>query len=105
MKKYRYLPGIYACIVVAFILILGVSLIPRTAPEDHGSESGAKQNGAERLTFLVGGTDRASGLTDVLMLVTLRTDTGSACVLQIPRDTYAAYTEIGRASCRERVFV
>ena len=46
----------------------------------------------EQITVLVAGCDRVSGLTDVLMLVSAKTD-GGISVLQIPRDTYAAYTE------------
>ena len=42
---------------------------------------------------LVGGYDRVSGLADVLMLISLDRDTGEAVALQIPRDTYAAYTD------------
>ncbi len=42
---------------------------------------------------LVVGTDRSSGLADTVMLVSLNRDSGEAWVLQIPRDTYAAYTE------------
>ena len=45
----------------------------------------------EKLNFLIGGTDRTSGLTDVLMLVSVDTGTGSVTVMQIPRDTYAKY--------------
>ena len=47
---------------------------------------------AEPFTVLVAGCDRVSGLTDVLMLVSAKAD-GGISVLQIPRDTYAAYTE------------
>lgn len=44
-------------------------------------------------TVLVAGCDRVSGLTDVMMLVSADTDSGGVSVLQIPRDTYAAYTD------------
>ena len=42
---------------------------------------------------LVAGTDRVSGLSDVLMLVSLNLDTDEAWILQLPRDTYAIYHE------------
>ena len=48
-----------------------------------------------RQTYLVLGQDRASGLTDVMMLVSVDTKEKTAAVLQIPRDTYARYTEKG----------
>ena len=41
---------------------------------------------------LVAGVDRTSGLSDVLMLVSLDRERNEAWILQIPRDTYAAYT-------------
>lgn len=51
-----------------------------------GAESG-------RLNVLVVGKDKAAGLTDVMMLASLDTEKGSLQLLQIPRDTYAAYTD------------
>ena len=45
------------------------------------------------LRILVAGTDRASGLADVLMLVSVDRDTGEVCILQLPRDTYGQYTD------------
>ena len=42
---------------------------------------------------LIAGSDRASGLYDVLMLASWNRDTGEVWVLQLPRDTYAAYAE------------
>lgn len=44
---------------------------------------------------LVAGSDATSGLCDVMMLVSLERETGKVCVLQLPRDTYAAYTDGG----------
>ena len=46
-------------------------------------------------TYLFLGKDRASGLTDVMMLVGVDTAKKKAAVLQIPRDTYAVYAENG----------
>ena len=48
----------------------------------------------DRVTrFLLLGCDRASGLTDSILLVTVNETEKKASVLQIPRDTYAEYTE------------
>ena len=49
------------------------------------------QNG--RIQVLVMGKDRAAGLTDVLMVASLDTKQNTLHLLQIPRDTYAAYTD------------
>ena len=43
--------------------------------------------------FLVMGRDRAAGLCDSMFVVTLNETRRSASVLQIPRDTYANYTD------------
>lgn len=91
MKKYRLLPVI--TITLILLTLLSVSALPLTVTTDGDRSTPTLKNEGQRITLLIGGTDRASGLTDVLMLLTVRTDTGRACVLQIPRDTYAAYTE------------
>ena len=91
MKKYRLLPIISAILIC--LTLFSVSALPLAVSTDQDISTPAAKNEGERITLLIGGTDRASGLTDVLMLVTVQTDTGNACVLQIPRDTYAAYTE------------
>ncbi len=43
--------------------------------------------------ILILGTDEASGLSDVIILATVDTQTGEACLAQIPRDTYFRYTD------------
>ena len=48
---------------------------------------------AKPYTILVLGRDSAAGLSDALMLVRLESINKRATVLQIPRDTYAEYTE------------
>lgn len=53
----------------------------------------ATLGGGEPFTVLLGGTDRAGGLCDVLMLLTLSADRECAYVIQLPRDTYALYAE------------
>lgn len=48
----------------------------------------------ERITrFLVMGCDRAAKLTDSIFVVTLNETQARASILQIPRDTYANYTD------------
>jgi LCP family protein required for cell wall assembly len=43
--------------------------------------------------ILVMGRDSAAGLTDVMMLLSLNADEHSVSLLQLPRDTYAGYTD------------
>lgn len=45
-----------------------------------------------RINILVIGRDQIAGLTDVMMLLSLNPTDHSVGLLQIPRDTYAAYT-------------
>ena len=93
MKKYRLIHTIIPLtVILLFITLISVRVAPVSVSTDRETAPIVK-NEPERITLLVGGTDRASGLTDALMLVTVRTDTESICVLQLPRDTYAAYTE------------
>ena len=48
----------------------------------------------ERVTrILLLGCDRASGLSDSILLVSINEDDKCVSILQIPRDTYAEYTE------------
>ena len=44
----------------------------------------------DRMNILVTGSDRTSGLTDVIMLVSINRRDKTVAVMQIPRDTYAA---------------
>ena len=43
------------------------------------------------LCVLIVGKDKASGLADVIMLASFNKSANKACILQIPRDTYADY--------------
>ena len=45
----------------------------------------------ERILIL--GKDRAAGLTDSIFIVAIRTRSGQMNILQLPRDTYAEYTD------------
>ncbi len=53
----------------------------------------AVAQGSGRLNILLVGKDRVAGLTDVMILASFDKDAGSLQLLQIPRDTYAAYTD------------
>lgn len=64
----------------------------KSTPEEKTVK--AKETSADTVTrFLVLGRDRAVGLTDSILLVSVREETGSVSILQIPRDTYAEYTD------------
>lgn len=64
----------------------------REAFAENDTETG--RMGADHvIRFLVMGVDRAAGLCDSMFLVTLNEQEKNARILQIPRDTYANYTE------------
>lgn len=63
----------------------------KDAPEDGIPAVSTRREGV--LNFLIAGKDRASGLLDVIVLAQLDTKQNTASIVQIPRDTYAEYTE------------
>jgi LCP family protein required for cell wall assembly len=99
-------------ILAAFVLLRPVSVDPSEPPDieeavrkeerdTEAAESDKAENGLPAvstrregvLNFLIAGKDRASGLLDVIVLAQLDTKRGTASIVQIPRDTYAEYTE------------
>lgn len=97
-----------ACFLLVFIISIGVFLAIRfalsidasgaenTSKSDDSSlaDVGGKSDGkSKRVNFLLLGKDNTSGLCDVIMLISYNTEESSVGVVQIPRDTYARYTE------------
>ena len=79
------------CLAAALALILSVLCASCGRPEDEIDSEKTKQEAQEPLRVLVAGRDRASGLCDVLMLVSAEPQEGSVQILQLPRDTFAVY--------------
>ena len=79
------------CIVVLSFSALRSNLAMENVKADEAIDSGGRPYG--RANFLLLGEDRASGLTDVMMLVSFDIDGGQISVVQIPRDTYARYPD------------
>ena len=86
--------AVTAAISAAFIIVFLLAVLSMRGRETEAVDESATDTVkvAERLNFLLLGCDRTSGLTDVMMLVSVDTDGGSMDILQIPRDTYARYT-------------
>lgn len=81
-----------ALLLTAFALSAAFTLTENAdIPADDGSIGVSVSD--DRFNILVTGSDRTSGLTDVIMLLSLDRKNRRATVLQIPRDTYAAYTD------------
>ncbi len=79
-----------------FLLLIPVIALVLALSACAGSVSALERtkSGDERVVhILFMGRDRAAGLCDSIMLITVREAVGAVSVLQIPRDTYAEYTE------------
>jgi len=81
-------------LTVALLISLTVIFLPKKEVAAKATPEPIVWEG-ERDAFriLVAGSDATSGLCDVLMLVSIDRTTNEVFVLQIPRDTYANYTE------------
>lgn len=62
-------------------------------PGPEGLTPSAAAEGDADLHLLLLGCDRAASLTDSIQLVSVTPASGEVRILQLPRDTYAAYTE------------
>ena len=82
-------------LIIAIALCIAVGVTFAICIASNGSlpsrEVGLFSSDDERCCLLVTGKDRVSGLTDVIMLVSLDSASSQLSVMQIPRDTYAEY--------------
>ncbi len=86
--------GIFSLIFITAFLMGNAKREQGTAPTPEEKIAVVKEQKEKKpLRILVAGCDRSSGLTDVLMLVNFDREKHTCTVLQLPRDTYAAYTE------------
>ena len=90
-KQNIYIYFFVVLAALAFTILL-ISAIDVT--EDNPDEVIDTGNIKERpYTILILGKDKVSGLTDVMMLASFDTENNRICAMQIPRDTYAEYSE------------
>ena len=88
MRTYIRLCGL----VVAALLCATALFVNAQEPTDTTPTAGVF--GKERITrILLLGCDRTSGLADSILVVSINESNREASVLQIPRDTYAEYTD------------
>ena len=98
ISKIKNNKKIYLTVLAAIMVITGavISIAIMNEPKTPMAGIGdiAKGNvSLGRVNILAAGRDRTSGLYDSLMLIGFDRDTQKVCVLQIPRDTYAEYTD------------
>ena len=100
-KKRNIIMLSLTAIALMFSMLVGastVSLVKKENGIDDAYKSKdfevmSEQTADDHFRLLVAGRDRASGLYDVIMLISLNRASETVCVLQIPRDTYLEYTE------------
>ena len=109
MQEKRCFQAFFTLLTLILLLTSSVLVAWMQAPDASGSMDSAALPSADTLSdeapyvataqktgvqnFLLCGKDRASGLYDVIILAQLDANTNTASLVQIPRDTYAAYTE------------
>lgn len=94
MKKNSIITVI-TVVFITLVMIVACVTIPLTSrggEEESVSEDSPVSLSADRTNILVGGCDRTSGLTDVIIILSIDEKSGAASLMQIPRDTYAEYT-------------
>lgn len=89
--------SIVKILIVGFVILLMILLVAWSysdgmdEPQVTGTIKSAQDKNA--YNFLVWGKDNAAHLCDVIILVSMNTQTGDVNIMQIPRDTYFNYTE------------
>ena len=96
MKKIRAVLIITAAVVLTDIVSAAVAISAYTPSVKNvytieKREQPSAEDDVENILVL--GVDREAGLTDVMMLVGIDGEAGRVTVMQIPRDTYAEYTD------------
>ena len=95
-KKFIFALSATLVVVVAIVVVFAFALGRTQATQRaSGSVITADKGAEDPYCLLVAGKDRASGLTDVLMLVSFDPQKSRISVMQIPRDTYAEYGRSG----------
>ena len=87
MRNYIRICGLIISFVLCMASFLSMAQEPTEAEQTINL---SPKEGVTRILLL--GCDRASGLADSILLVSIHEEEKSASILQIPRDTYAEYT-------------
>ena len=103
LKKKKLTMVLTMCILsIISATILGFSVASEGADSSFvdlpsgrdGSKDNPSNQTGNRKNYLILGTDRASGLTDVMMIISIDSVAKKVDVVQIPRDTYARYSSV-----------
>lgn len=92
MKKFRICYLIFTAILLAgSIFWLHASVPAQASVFEPETAPVGRSDGVTRILVL--GCDRAASLTDSILLISLEAPSGNVRILQLPRDTYAVYTD------------
>ncbi len=92
----KVIVGVCVAAALAATVALCAMLMRRKQPTENNTQAIAVEESTQESGFyniLFMGTDREAGLCDVLMLINVNTKNDSITVAQIPRDTYARYSD------------
>lgn len=90
--RFRLLPALFVALWSFSLLLSCFGSARRTVPANAEPVS-RDVSGARVTRVLLLGVDRAAGLTDSVMIAAVNETAKNVTLLQIPRDTYASYTE------------
>ena len=93
MKKINKSLVVITALVIAAAIAVAAICENRAEHTDQALDVDSSLVSERAYNVLFIGTDREAGLADVIMLVRLDLSRGRAVVMQIPRDTYAEYTD------------
>ena len=80
-------------VLLIMTALIGFLFIRGSAEYDNSANTVKSSNEQSIYNILLLGRDSAAGLSDVMIIVSIDTESGNTFVLQIPRDTYFNYTE------------
>jgi LCP family protein required for cell wall assembly len=92
IKTRKTLVSVCALVLIS-ALCVGISAFFKEPEQETVYGVQKSETAEDSLNFLVLGTDREAGLCDVMMLVNVNFTSTEVAALQIPRDTYAKYTD------------
>jgi len=80
------------CLVLCTIVFIKLAFFEADDASEPSADAVTLDKG-DRYNFLVIGRDEASGLSDMMMIVSYDTSSGTVNALGLPRDTYAEYSD------------
>ncbi len=86
---------LWTFVLAISLCLFGGCIHPQSSPSTLSAQATPTgKRGDDGITrLLILGRDRAAGLTDSILIATVNERDGSLRVLQLPRDTYAEYTD------------